>query len=219
MSRQKKVPKRGKGRPKKGPYDLQAEREIVARTLRERRAERLGIEDIQIEEHTDRVMALSHRNKLSKQELDELRETSLALYERTIELERELDAFRNERYVDAMRAAAIDKALEQPAKSQPKPESQMSWEDWCREHNLRYNGKRKPGPPKAKKKTVFDIAPGERGTAAGPSEPIDPQVFEDQWMDAQIAKRKEEERFIKGKRLRKTADPPPRRAEPKNFWI
>ena len=207
--------KRGRGRPKKPPYDLEAERAKVTETLKQRRAERLGIADIDVEEHVDRVMALSHRNKLSKQELDELRETSQALYARTIEVERELEAYRNERYISTMRAAAIEQSVEgADIKHHP-----MSWEDWCREHNLRYNGKKKPGPAKKKPKAIWDIPAGERGTATKPSEPIDLTSFEEQWMDAQVEKRKEEDRYLKGKRLRNEATQLPTRPAPKNFWI
>ena len=172
---------------------------------------RLGRRDIDVEELCVSVSAITHRNKFTKEERDELHEKVQILYDEYVVSKWEEEKL-DEGVAETLRAVA----LESPQKTEQRMQTR---EEWASNHGLRLDGKRKPGPPKAKKKTVFDIAPGDRGTAAGPSEPIDPQVFEEQWMDAQIAKRKEEDRFIKGRRLRKIADPPPRRAEPKNFWI
>lgn len=210
--------KRGRGRPKKGPIDLQAERARVAKTIQERAANRLGIDDINVEEFCERLDKVSHRNKLTKEEVDELRETSNALYQKFLETQWEMEELRNERYIGAARNAAIDKALTDPD-FQPSSFKPMSWEEWCKEHHLRpENGKRKPGPLKNKPKAIWDIRAGEKGTATEPGKAIDPQVFEQQWMDAQVQKLKEEDRFPKGKRMRKTEAQLPKRHTQQNFW-
>lgn len=210
--------KRGRGRPKKGPIDLQAERARVAKTIKERRAERLGIDSVDAEEHCKSLDMLSHRNRLTKAEVNELRETSTALYEKFLDTQWEMEALRNERYIGAARAAAIDKALSNPDQ-QPSSFKPMSWEDWCKEHHLRpENGKGKPGPLKKKPKAIWDLEPAAKGTATDPSEPIDVDALEQKFMDEYIKDKENEQQFLKGKRLRPAVQSPTRRAPVQDFW-
>ena len=172
---------------------------------------RLGRKDIDVEELCIEVRGITQRNRFTKEERDELHEKVQMLYDEFVVAKWEEEKL-DECVVQTLRAVS----LEAPQKTEQKMQTP---EHWAVNHGLRLNGKRRPGPPKAKKRTVFVVAPGERGTLAGPSEPIDAEVFEHQWMDSQVAKQKDEDRFLKGRRLRKIADPPKRRAEPKNFWI
>lgn len=209
--------KRGRGRPRK-VYNLEAERERTIQVIKERRADRLGLDGINPEEHINRAMALSHRNKLSKAEVDELREIYQALYEKFLETQWTMEEIWNERFVAAARDAAIEVALENP--EHPRPErKQMSWEDWCKEHKLRpQNGKRKPGPSKKKPKAVWDLEPGERGNAEGPSEPIDVGALEQKFIEQYIADKEAEQQFPKGKRFRDDHLQVQRRRQQQSFW-
>ena len=203
--------KRSRGRPKLQPKSPQQLKEEARAGIQRSMERRLGRKDIDVEELCIEVSGITHRNRFTKEERDELHEKVQMIYDEFVLAKWEEEKM-DESVVQTLRAVA----LESPRKTERKMQTR---EEWADNHGLRLDGKRKPGPPKAKKKTVFDISPGERGTAAAPSEPIDVELFESQWMDAQIAKQKEEDCFLKGRRLRKIADPPKRRAEPKNFWI
>ena len=203
--------KRGRGRPKLQPKSPQELKEEARAGIQRSMERRLGRKDIDVEELCVEVSSITHRNRFTKEERDELHEKVQLLYDEFVVAKWEEEKL-DECVVQTLRAVA----LETPQNTERKMQTPEQWAD---NHGLRLDGKRKPGPPKAKKKTVFDIEPGERGTAAGPSEPIDAEVFEHQWMDAQVAKQKDEDRFLKGKRLRKIPDPPRRRAEAKSFWI
>ena len=69
---------------------------------------------------------------------------------------------------------------------------------------------------------MWDLSPGENGLATDPSEPIDIEQIEAEYMSQQFAEYQEEKQSqqkMVGKRLRTGAQPTPRRAPPKNFWI
>ena len=211
--------KRGPGRPKKLPKsgdELRTEAQAQVRAAAERR---LGIHDIDVDEFVHATSAITGKHKFTRQEMDEIRERLDLLYQKFVTDKQEAEAEANAPFIDAARKAAVLKDVGTTSK-------QMSKEEWAKEHGLRSNLKHlKPGPPKKKKKTVWDLAPGERGTAsspaAAPSFDIDAAEAEyvQQKMDEHIAQLKEEAQFLKGKHFRRD-EMPPRPAEyRKDFWI
>ena len=78
---------------------------------------------------------------------------------------------------------------------------------------------------KKKKKAIWDIKPGERGTASSPHDApeFDIEAAEAEYVEAKmeehIRERAEEAKFLKGKRFRRD-EMPVRPAEyRKDFWI
>ena len=70
----------------------------------------------------------------------------------------------------------------------------MTREEYYAELGLRPDGKQKPGPKKAKPKTIFDVE-----LEAG--EPIDADEIERQWLEYTIMKEKTEVKPMQGRRL------------------
>ena len=90
-------------------------------------------------------------------------------------------------------------------------------------HGLRKDGTKRRGPAPKKKKTVWDLTPGDKGTANRPSEPMDldelERQLEAQMMEEYIRQQVEEPQMHKGKRLRMNDIAQPKRDSTKSFWI
>ena len=99
----------------------------------------------------------------------------------------------------------------------------MTKEDWYLSHALRKDGTKRRGPAPKKMKTVWDLSPGDRGTADRPSEPLDlnelERQLEETMMDEYIRQQAEEAQFPKGKCLRKDHLAQPKRPLSKSFWV
>ena len=217
--RPSKVQKRGPGRPKKLPKsgdELRAEAQANVRAAAERR---LGIHDIDVDEFVHTTSSITGKHKFTRKEMDEIRERLDLLYQKFVTDKQEAEAEANAPFIDTARKAAALKNVGTTTK-------QMSKEEWAKEHGLRSNLKHlKPGPPKKKKKTVWDLAPGERGTASSPdaAPEFDIEAAEAEYvqakMDEHISEREEEAQFLKGKHFRRD-EMPLRPAEyRKDFWI
>ena len=163
--------KRGPGRPpKQRIFPADELRAQAVQRLKESRERRLGLAEIDVPEFCTEVSRITGKHKFTKQEMDNLRETVDALYQKYVTDKWEEEAEYMEPYRDAL--AGI--ALYQPAfSSQTK---MLTEEEWHLLHGRRPNGKKKPGPKKKKPKTVLDIEL-ERG------EPVDVEAIEQQLMD------------------------------------
>ena len=163
----------------------------------------------------EEIEGVTGKHKFTREEMDELRRKVDLIYTEYVNESWEAEAEYNAPYVDAMRAAAIQKA--EPAAGM------MTEEEWNLAHGLRADGSKKRGPAPKKKKLVWDLSPGERGTAEKPPEPIDidamEQELEERLMDEYIAERATQPQKLVGKRLRKDHLTPPKRAEVKSFWV
>ena len=98
----------------------------------------------------------------------------------------------------------------------------MTEAEWNKAHGLREDGSQPRGPKPKPKTTVWDLAPGERGTATDPSEPmaIDAieQELEREMFERHVEKQKNQTQMVKGKRLRRPEMNVSRPQKPKNFW-
>ena len=214
-----KNPKRGPGRPRKLPKTGAELREEAQANVRAAAERRLGIHDIDVDEFVHSVSDITGKHKFTREEMDEIRERLDLLYQKFVTDKQEAEADANAPFINAARKAAVLKDLGSTTK-------QMSKEEWAKEHGLRSNLKHiKPGPPKKKKKAVWDLGPGERGTASSPdaAPEFDIEAAEAEYiqakMDEHIAERAEEAQFLKGKHFRRD-EMPPRPAEyRKDFWI
>ena len=183
--------------------------------IRKTAERQLNRQDIHIPELVEEVESITGKHKFTREEMDELRRKVELIYTEFVNEQWEAEAQYNEPYIDAMRAAAIQKG--EPVKGMMTPD------EWYEAHGLRHDGTKKRGPAPKKKKTVFDLSPGERGTAEKPGEAIDIESMEQQLeaklMEEYIKERDAQPLQIVGKRLRKDHLTPPKRANAKSFWI
>ena len=181
-----------------------------------RTAERqLGREDIDVIALVEEVESITGKHKFTREQMDELRRKVDLLYNEYVTEKWEEEAKAFEAYVDPLRAVTLDSG---------KPlEGMMTKEEWNLAHGLRADGSKKRGPAPKKKKTVFDIAPGERGTAKKPGEPTDftqmEKELEARMMEEHMQERDAHPQQNVGKRLRKDHLAPPKRANVKSFWV
>ena len=213
----KKKKKRGPGRPPTQKYfngeelRAQARENIKASTER-----RLGISNTDVEEFADTVSNITGKHKFTREEMDEIREKVDFFYEQYLVEKHEAEAEFNEPYVHAARIAAVDVGTKPTDKM-------MTPEAWFKEHDLRPDGSCKRGPKPKRKKAIWDLSPGERGTAETPSEPIDADAIEAKFLELQYERHLEEQKQRQtlpvGKRLRPAIQATRPRADRQDFWI
>lgn len=202
---------RPRNKPMSGPELRQKALEGIKRTA-ERQLER---EDIDVIALVEEVETITGKHRFTREEMDELRKKVDLLYNEYVLEKWEEEAKAFEAYVDPLRAITLDSG---------KPlEGMMSREEWNLAHGLRADGSKRRGPAPKKKKTVWDLAPGERGTAEKPGEPIDfvqmEQELEARMMEEYMQERDAHPQQNVGKRLRKDHLAPPKRAQVKSFWM
>jgi len=109
------------------------------------------------------------------------------------------------------------------AEASDAPVKMMTEAEWHLAHGRRFDGSKRRGPAPKKKKAIWDLSPGEKGTADKPSEAIDldqmEEEFAEQMMEAYVAERSARSQQTLGKRLRKDHLNPPNRANVKSFWV
>ena len=219
ISRPKKIEKRGPGRPRRTPQSGEDLRLKAQQRVREAAEKRNGISTLDVDEFCHMVGGITGKHKFTREEMDEIRQRVDLLYQKFVTDKQEAEAEANAPFIDTARQAAALKGVVTSTK-------QMSKEEWAKEHGLRANLKhRKPGPPKKKKKAVWDLEPGERGTASSPdaAPEFDIEAAEAEYikakMEEHIAERAEDAQFLKGKHFRQD-EMPIRPAEyRKDFWI
>ena len=174
----------------------------------------LGRKDIDIPAFVEEVESITGKHKFTREEMDELRRKVDLLYNEYVTEQWEEEAVTNAPYIETMRAAALER--------NEAAEGMMSREEWNLAHGLRADGSKKRGPKPRKKKTVWELSPGEMGTAERPGEPVDlnqlEQELEDRLMREYIEERDAQPQHTVGKRMRKDHLAPPKRAEVKSFW-
>ena len=210
-----KAKKRGPGRPKLEPMSGQELRLKALEGIRRNAERQLGRSEINVPDFVEEVESITGKHKFTRKEMDELRRKVDLLYTEYVNESWEAEAQHNAPYVEAMRAAAAQKA--EPV------EGMMTREEWNLAHGLRADGSKRRGPAPKKKKLVWDLSPGEAGTAEKPSEPIDldamEKELEERLMDEYIAERASQPQKLVGKRFRKDHLSPPKRTAVKSFWI
>lgn len=197
MARQKKRPV---GRPKRQPQSIDA---IKLKALQgmERSRERYKDEhSLPLEELKEKVESLSARKKYSGAEIQELRSTVEAMYERHIISVSEEKAREEKDLNEALRCIHIDLDIKPSGKS-------LTEAEWFALHGLRSDGSKPRGPKPRKKKQVWDLSPGERGNGTEPAEPVDLDAmerdYEAKMFEKEIQRKKDMPTFAVGKRLRK----------------
>ena len=210
--------KQKRGRPRlqpKTPQQLKEEARAGIQRSMERRAAELPLPP-QPADVIEEVSAVTRKHRYTKEEMAELKEKLDFIYKKYLEEQWEEEAENNRE---------LNKKLHELALSNPEPTSDvklMTEADWNKAHGLREDGSKPRGPKPKPKKTVWDLAPGERGTAADPSEPLDldamEQEFEREMIERHIEEQRTQPQMIKGKRFRKPEMNVSRPQTPKNFW-
>ena len=99
----------------------------------------------------------------------------------------------------------------------------MTKEEWNSNHGFRPDGSRKRGPVPKRKKFVWEIEPGDKGTATEPAEAVDLEAMEAEleakMMDAYIEHQASQPQTPKGKRVRGSTRGARPQPKPKSFWI
>ena len=199
----KAITKRGSGRPKlqpKSPQQLQEEARSGIQRSMERRAAELPLPP-QPAEVIEEVSAVTRKQRFSKEEMAELKQKLDFIYNKYLEEQWALEAENNRELNEKLRGIAL---------SSPEltgSTGMMTEAEWHKAHGLREDGSKPRGPKPKPKKTVWDLGPGEGGTASAPSEPIDldamEQEFERQMFERHIEEQRTQPQMVKGKRFRK----------------
>ena len=209
---------RGPGRPPTQKYFSGQElREQAKASIRQCVERRHGIESLDVDEFCDDAMKITGKHKFTRQEMDELRTRVDLLYNKYViekwEEEAELNREANAKLYQIMLESVPSDA----------PVKMMTEAEWHLAHNRRFDGSKRRGPAPKKKKAVWNLSPGEKGTADKPGEHIDidqmEKEIEEQMMDAYIAERSTRPQQTLGKRLRKDHLNPPKQSNVKSFWV
>lgn len=210
-----KTKRKGPGRPRLEPMSGE-ELRLKALAGIKRTAERqLNREDINVVALVEEVESITGKHKFTRKEMDELRRKVDLIYDEFVKEQWETEAHYYEPFIDTLRATALTSG--EPS------QGMMTREEWFEAHGLRKDGSKRRGPAPKKKKAVWDLSPGEKGTATKPGEPIDcdqmEQELEARMMEHFIEERDAQPQKNVGKRLRKDHLTPPKRANVKSFWI
>ena len=213
----RKEAKRGRGRPRKQKYFSAAElREKATANIRRTQESQLGRADLDIEQFIQKGFAITGKHKFTRKEMDEFRLTLQMLYTEFVTDKHEQEAEQMQPFTETLRTFALEEGVKPVA-------GQMTWEQWCKEHALRPNGKRKPGPPKKKPKAIWDLTPGDKGTSDAPSIPVDIDAFEEQLLAERYDEHAEEMKMRPqnkiGKRFRDDSVKPRMQQPRENFWV
>lgn len=206
--------KRGRGRPKNQPKSAADLRTAALTKIRESKKRRLGLTDEVLEETVEQVQQLNGKFKFTKQEMDDLRNRVEFFYQ---------DYLNNKANDEAEANKLVNERLRKEALANPQPSpKQMTEAEWNQAHGLRADGSKKRGPAPKKKKTIYDIDPGERGLGEAPAEPVDINAIEAQ-VEAELFERHIEEQrnlppLLRNRRNRHTKHQPTRNTSKKSFW-
>ncbi|QNJ25147.1 hypothetical protein SynSYN20_00805 [Synechococcus sp. SYN20] len=164
-----------------------------------------------VEELCDTVDNLTHRNRFTQEEMDELKLKVNRLYDEFV-----VTQMADDEVMWSATEARIDSAL---AEGNSAPSKPMTEEEWRKLHRLRPNGKRKPGPLPKKKKNIYEIPAGTSGLAEERTPSLDCDELERQWLENYIEEQKNEPQFLKGKRVRNGSVPMQPVKPAANIWI
>jgi hypothetical protein len=206
--------KRGRGRPKNQPKSAAELRLDALAKIHEAKKRCLEITDDVLEETYEVVQRLNGKFKFSRSEMDYLRNRVEFFYQ---------DYLNNKAHDEAEANKIVNERMRKEALDNPQPSSkQMTSAEWNEAHGLRADGSKKRGPAPKKKKTIYDIAPGERGLGEAPAEPVDIDAIEAQ-VEAELFERHIEEQkklppLLRNRRNRHTNHQPARDISKKSFW-
>ena len=179
-----------RGRPRKKPKSIHELREQAQASIRKTKARQLGEASVEIEAVCEQVDDLTHRNRFTQEEMNDLKDKVNKLYDSFV-VSQQSDDQQMQADIDARVEAAIKEGAASEAKA-------MTEDEWNMLHRLRPNGKRKPGPKPAKKKNIYSLEPGDSGLATERTPSQDCEEIERQWLDNYIEAQRSEPKFLQG---------------------
>lgn len=219
MPRKKIEPKKKRGRPRLQPQSAAALRAKAQAGVRAAAERRQGIHEIDVEDLCDSIDRLNGKFKFTRKEMDDMREKVEMLYQKFVVDKQEQEAEDHALFNEAARVKALMTGA--PSTSG----KQMTREDWCKQHGLRPNGKRKPGPKKKPAKKFYEVNPADYGMAVSaedvPSldlEEMETELY-NQAMERMIDQQKEEQELKLCKRFRAAAREQACSNKDQDFWI
>jgi len=207
--------KRGRGRPKLQPVSAEELRMKALAGMKQTADLRLKRAEIDVPTFVEEIEAVTGKHKFTRKEMDEMREKVDLIYDEYIKQKWKEEEQYRAPFINTLRAEAIE--------SDKAPVGMMTKEEWYLAHGLRKDGTKRRGPAPKKKKTIWDLTPGDKGTSDRPSEPIDldamERQLEEKMMEEYIRQQAEEPQMQKGKRVRRNDLAQPKRASTKSFWV
>ena len=215
--------KRGRGRPRLVPVSGEQLRQKAQENLR-KAEERRALQEQSLlppspdtAEVIEEASAVTRKHRYTKEEMQELRDKLDYIYQKYLQEQWEEEAQKNKE---------LNKRLHQEAlstKAKPSNVKLMSETEWNTSHGLKPDGTKKRGPVPKRKKLVWELEPGEKGTAAEPSQPIDVDAMETELetklIEEHIKEQQKQPQFIKGKRVRSNNRADQNSPQTKSFWI
>ena len=194
-------PKRrgGVGHPPKQKYFSAAELvDKAAARLEAAQQRRINEMNIDVPILCDEVEAITHRKRLTNQEITDLKLKVNLLHERYV-----LTQWEEEAAVRSDVEKRIEKQLNEKMQAAAEEQATMSPEEWNNIHRLRPDGKRKPGPAPKKKPTIFEVPPEVFGEEQAPlSQELITELEQEYLMKEYEQIQEEDKRTLKGKRVR-----------------
>ena len=207
--------KRPVGRPRLGPKHIDELRMKALEGMDRSRVRYEGESSIPLDQLKQKVNDLSTRKKYSGQEIKELRETVAEMYEHHLDTLVAEEAQQNKELNEALRCVHVDVGIKSSGKT-------LTEKEWFALHGRRHDGTKPRGPKPKKKKTVWELAPGEKGMGTEPAEPIDfeqiEREYEKEMFEREIQRQKDLPAFAVGKRLRKDHQTPRPRVDQSRFY-
>lgn len=208
--------KRRPGRPPKQRFFTAAELHKAAMASIERSKERRrnSLPD-RAEELYTKTHSLNQYERMTLKEIEVLRKQVAEVYDEFKAQQDEAEAQANSEMNKLV--AVLTAQLKSGSTGKTLTEA-----EWNELHGKRPDGSKKRGPRPKRKKLVWELEPGEKGMALEKAEPIDAdameRVFEEALMERYIQQKKEEQKFLKGKRMRNDAPPKRGPIDQSNFY-
>ena len=206
--------KRKVGRPKSKPQSAEALRALAIQSMSSSQRRLKDESVLPVEELKTKIDELSTRKRYSAKEMNELRKQVFEMYN-DFKAEQEEEQAQQEASLNAaLSAISIDAGVSH--------QRTITEAEWNALHDRRADGSKKRGPKPMKKKMVWDLSPGECGTAEEPLPPVDldamEKAHEEAMMEQAIEAKKAQPKYSVGKRLRSAIATPRSSVDQSRFY-
>ena len=173
----------------------------------------VDFDNLDIKEFVDFVGGITHRNKFTQEEKNEIQLKVELLYEKHVIQTQEEDA-QLQKEVEERIDAALAKGLNVTPGHQP-----MTPEEWNKMHRLRANGKRIPGPQPKKKGTVLEAPAFAFRDTFKPLTNKEIDQLEMEWpMEKAKERADKSNQLLKGRRFRSDVENAMTRQHDSSLW-
>ena len=203
-----------RGRPRNKPQSAEALRVLALQSICSSQQRFKDTSVIPVEELKEKIDELNTRKRYTSKEMDELRKQVSEMYDSFKAEQEEQQAQHDASLNAALRAIHIEAGISN--------QKSITEAEWNALHDRRPDGSKKRGPKPNKKKLVWDLSPGECGTAEEPLPPVDldamEKAHEEAMMEQAIEAQKAQPKYAVGKRLRSNAATPRPSVDQSKFY-